>query len=139
MSVTVFIAFLFLCNILVTHATNSTRMTPIKVPVSNIMTSEIKQDNSTSLSIVSATSNEITPNRLTTLLDDEELVIAGRDSFKIFMKSLRANRSIDESLTLAITAFATTRTANRIKDKQIKNAKFALDREAFGKAMTSEI
>lgn len=74
------------------------------------------------------------PSGFYALIQNEDLLTAGRDSLKVFVKSLRANRSLDEALTIAVTAFATTRTAREIKHSMNKNAKFLLDKEHFGES-----
>lgn len=74
-------------------------------------------------------SNELSGG-FTSFLENEELVAAGRESLRVFVKALKSNRTLDEALTIAVTAYATTRTAREIKGS-LKNAKFALDRD-FG-------
>ena len=76
-----------------------------------------------------AGSNELSGGFMS-FLENEELVAAGRESLRVFVKALKSNRTIDEALTIAVTAYATTRTAREIKGT-LKNAKFALDRD-FG-------
>ena len=86
----------------------------------------------TSLAKVNVTdisSNELSGGFMS-FLDNEELMAAGRESLRVFVKALKTNRSIDEALTIAVTAYATTRTAREIKGN-LKNAKLSLDRD-FG-------
>lgn len=75
------------------------------------------------------------PTGFYALIQNEDLLTAGRDSLRVLVKSLRSNKSLDEALTIAITAFATTRTAREIKHSMNKNAKFLLDKEHFGKLL----
>jgi hypothetical protein len=76
------------------------------------------------------TSNELTHTGFTSFLENEELVAAGREGLRVFVKALKSNRTLDEAFTIAVTAYATTRTAREIRGS-LKNAKFALDRD-FG-------
>lgn len=84
-------------------------------------------------SLVVAASNEVSSSssRLTSFMEDEELLTAGKESLKVLIKSLRDNRSLDEALAVAITTFATSRTANRIREKSLKSSKMSLDKD-FG-------
>lgn len=71
------------------------------------------------------------------LVQNEDALGAARDSLRAFIKSLRSNRSLDEALTIAITAFAASRTSREINHSMSKNAKFLLDKEHLGKCMCS--
>lgn len=89
---------------------------------------------STQVARVNNNTSDVSTNELssgfTSFLENEELVVAGRESLRVFVKALKSNRSIDEALTIAVTAYATTRTAREIRGN-LKNAKLALDRD-FG-------
>ena len=112
-----------------TSTTTSAPTTSTPVPEKPIQSNFSLPVIKSNTSILVVASNEIFPNRFTAFLDDEELIIAGRESIKVLVKALRSNRSIDEALTIAVTTFATSRTANRIKEKSLKNSKFSLDKE----------
>src|SRR5207253_1391078 len=76
------VSFLMFLLFFMTHAidTKSRKVFSTNETIGNVP--EMRNTNSSTPPIVSSTSaNEITPNRLTAFLDDEELVIAGRDSF----------------------------------------------------------
>jgi hypothetical protein len=70
-------------------------------------------------------------------MEDDELITAGKESFKVLVKTLRENRGLDEALTVAITTFATSRTANRIRDKT-RSSKISLDKDSTGETDTSK-
>ena len=91
---------------------------------SPVLTTQISKLNASDVA-----SNELTGG-FTSFLENEELVAAGRESLRVFVKALKTNRTLDEALTIAVTAYATTRTAREIRGS-LKNAKFALDRD-FG-------
>ena len=139
--------FGFIINFI--YATKST-VTPIQfhhstvrpaIPDPQTPSSSLSQFNEIPITPVERSPNEYNNNSLNigpeptgiyAFLQNEDLLTASRESLRVFVKCLRTDRSLDEALTIAITAFATTRTAREIRHSMSKNAKFLLDREHFG-------
>ena len=141
---------LFLTCVILSTAESLTSTSPLVTPVTptvkvsekakNITASIISahekvHGGNTSLAVVS--SNEVSSTRFTSFLEDEELLMAGRESLRVLVKSLRDNKSMNEAVTVALTAFATSRTANRIKDKSAKSSRFSLDKDFGEKNLSS--